>query len=124
MGRASASPAASRYGNRAAPRTSSFCSRSAHQSRTDGPQPARSNLQFEPHVAPSRIDPRPSSLALARIRQRLANCRIFTPAPPNHSAASVRDFCSGAYIVNGITYNVTFVDYSFGTGDITFNGDA
>jgi hypothetical protein len=27
-------------------------------------------------------------------------------------------------VVNGVTYNVTFVDYSFGTGDITFNGDA
>jgi transposase len=27
----------------------------------------------------------------------LLNCRIFTPAQPTNSAASLRDFCSGAY---------------------------
>jgi hypothetical protein len=27
-----------------------------------------------------------------------ANCRSFTPAQPNQSAASVRDYCSGFYI--------------------------
>ncbi|WP_292530396.1 hypothetical protein [Methylocystis sp.] len=27
----------------------------------------------------------------------MLNCRIFTPAQPTNSAASLRDFCSGAY---------------------------
>ena len=48
--------------------------------------------QFEPHVVPSRRVPRLSSLALARIRQRLLACRIFTPAQPSHSAASSEGF--------------------------------
>jgi len=30
--------------------------------------------------------------------QRAIYCRIFTPAQPDNPAASVRDFCSGAYI--------------------------
>jgi hypothetical protein len=35
--------------------------------------------------------------ALCRRRHRASSCRIFTPAQPTESAASTRDFCSGAY---------------------------
>ena len=92
MDRASASPAASTGGSPAVPRTSSSCSRSARRSQIDGPQPVRSDPQSEPHVVLSRRVPRPSSLALARIRQRLPACRIFTPAQPTHSVASSEGF--------------------------------
>jgi len=32
--------------------------------------------------------------------QRAIYCRIFTPAQPDNPAASVRDFCSGAYMLD------------------------
>ena len=35
--------------------------------------------------------------------QRTTCCRIFTPALPEYPAASVRDYCSGAY--NGVIDN-------------------
>ncbi|MBM3601540.1 MAG: hypothetical protein FJX35_25365, partial [Alphaproteobacteria bacterium] len=41
--------------------------------------------------------PRPSSLRPLPKPQRAICCRIFTPAQPDNPAASVRDFCSGAY---------------------------
>ena len=37
----------------------------------------------------------PSPFAVSRLRA--SSCRIFTPAQPTSSAASLRDFCSGAY---------------------------
>src|SRR5271163_3151569 len=39
--------------------------------------------------------PRPRPL-----RQRATCCRNFTPAQPDRPAASIRDFCSGAYTVS------------------------
>ena len=39
----------------------------------------------------------PSSPSPCRFPTRAICCRIFTPALPDHPAASVRDFCSGAY---------------------------
>ncbi|MBM3600155.1 MAG: hypothetical protein FJX35_18260, partial [Alphaproteobacteria bacterium] len=39
----------------------------------------------------------PSSLRPLPKPQRAICCRIFTPAQPDNPAASVRDFCSGAY---------------------------
>src|SRR5271167_2048196 len=67
MDQASVLPAASCARNPAALRTSSSCSRSADQSQTTAPPPARSAPQSEPHAVPSNRDPRPSSLALCRI---------------------------------------------------------
>src|ERR1700726_3037927 len=92
MGRALASPAASTADSPAAPRTPTSCRQSSDQHRTAVPPPACLNPQSEPHVVPSRRVPRPSSLALARVRQRLSHCRIFTPAQPNHSVASSEGF--------------------------------
>src|ERR1700730_5035164 len=92
MGRALASPAASIADSPAAPRTPTSCRQSSDQHRTAVPPPACLNPQSEPHVVPSRRVPRPSSLALARVRQRLSHCRIFTPAQPNHSVASSEGF--------------------------------
>src|SRR3974390_122932 len=92
MGRALASPAASTADSPAAMRTPTSCRRSSEQHRIAVPPPACLNPQSEPHVVPSRRVPRASSLALARIRQRLSDCRIFTPAQPNHSVASSEGF--------------------------------
>src|SRR5215472_7377239 len=92
MGRALASPAASTADSPAALRTPTSCRRSSDQHRIAVPPPACLNPQSEPHVVPSRRVPRASSLALARIRQRLSDCRIFTPAQPNHSVASSEGF--------------------------------
>src|SRR5215207_6102821 len=47
------------------------------------------HLQIEVHV----LHPPPS----ADSRQRAICCRSFTPAQPTDSAASLRDYCSGAY---------------------------
>ena len=96
MDQASASPAASCARNPAAPRTSSSCSRSADQSQTDEPPPARSAPQSEPHAEPSNRLPRPSSPALCRSRQRLSAAG-FLLRRNRYPAASVRDYCSGAY---------------------------
>src|SRR5271167_2175223 len=46
-------------------------------------------LQIEIHV----LHPSPS----AESRAKAICCRIFTPAQPERPAASVRDYCSGAY---------------------------
>jgi tripartite-type tricarboxylate transporter receptor subunit TctC len=43
-----------------------------------------------------RRAPPASTPALCRTRQRARQCRIFTPAQPTDSAASLRDFRSGA----------------------------
>src|SRR5579864_8346822 len=92
MGRASASPAASIADSPAAPRTPTSCRQFSDQHRTAVPPLACLIPRSEPHVVPSRRVPRPSSLAPARIRQRLSDCRIFTPAQPNHSVASSEGF--------------------------------
>src|SRR5580692_11736276 len=47
-------------------------------------------LQIEIHV----LHPSPS----AKSRAKAICCRIFTPAQPEGPAASVRDYCSGAYM--------------------------
>ena len=59
--------------------------------------PARSH-QSEPRAEPSRKAPLASSPS-PRCRRRHWGylCRTFTPAQPNKSAASVRDYCSGFY---------------------------
>ena len=80
-----------------APRTSSSCSRSADDPEPTGrspfAQPLNPNcmphLQIEIHV----LHPRP----LPNRRQKAICCRIFAPALPEYPAASVRDYCSGAY---------------------------
>src|SRR3974377_1853362 len=92
MGRVLASPAPSTADSRAVPRTPTSCRRSSDQSQTAARPLAYSAPQSEPHIVPLHRAPRPSSLALARIRQRLPGCRIFTPAQPNHSAASSEGF--------------------------------
>ncbi len=58
----------------------------------------RSGPQSEPHAAPSNGGSRPSSLTSADSRQKVMYCRIFTPAQLDYPAASLRDYCSGAYI--------------------------
>src|SRR5439155_13846123 len=98
MDQASASSAASCARNPVAPRTSSSCSRSADRSQTGVPLPARSGPQSEPHAEPSNRDPSPSSPPSANSRLRAISCRSFTPAQPHNPAASLRDYCSGAYI--------------------------
>jgi len=35
-----------------------------------------------------------------------SNCRSLTPAQPNQSAATVRDYCSGFYMLDSRIYNV------------------
>src|SRR6476646_3238161 len=97
MDQASASSAASCARNPVAPRTSSSCSRSADRSQTGVPLPARSGPQSEPHAEPSNRDPSPSSPPSANSRLRAISCRSFTPAQPHNPAASLRDYCSGAY---------------------------
>src|SRR6266498_2476478 len=97
MDQASASSAASCARNPVAPRTSSSCSRSADRSQTGVPLPARSGPQSEPHAEPSIRDPSPSSPPSANSRLRAISCRSFTPAKPDNPAASLRDYCSGAY---------------------------
>ena len=92
-----ASPAALIAGSPAAQKTPSSSRQFADQSQTAAPPPARSAPQPEPHIEPSHRAPLASSLALRRRRHRASNCRIFTPAQPTSSAASLRDFCSGAY---------------------------
>src|SRR5882724_8029093 len=98
MDQASASSAASCARNPVAPRTSSSCSRSADRSQTGVPPPARSGPQSEPHAEPSNRHPSPSSPPSADSRLRAIRCRSFTPAQPHNPAASLRDYCSGAYI--------------------------
>src|SRR5438552_10949989 len=98
MDQASASSAASCARNPVAPKTSSSCSRSADRSQTGAPPPARSGPQSEPHAEPSNRDPSPSSPPSANSRLRAISCRSFTPAQPHNPAASLRDYCSGAYI--------------------------
>src|SRR5271156_5471875 len=97
MDQASVLPAASCARNPAALRTSSSCSRSADQSQTAAPPPARSAPQSEPHpylqIEIHVLHPSPS----AESRAKAICCRIFTPAQPEGPAASVRDYCSGAY---------------------------
>src|SRR5882724_7588009 len=97
MDQASASSAASCARNPVAPRTSSSCSRSADRSQTGVPPPARLGPQSEPHAEPSNRDPSPSSPPSADSRLRAISCRSFTPAKPDNPAASLRDYCSGAY---------------------------
>src|SRR6516164_1809015 len=92
MAQAWASPAVLTAGSQAAPKIPTSCRRSSDRSQTVVQLPACLAPQFEPHVVPSRRVPRLSSLALARIRQRLLACRIFTPAQPSHSAASSEGF--------------------------------
>src|SRR5882724_6693057 len=101
MDQASASSAASCARNPVAPRTSSSCSRSADRSQTGVPPPARLGPQSEPHAEPSNRDPSPSSPPSADSRLRAISCRSFTPAKPDNPAASLRDYCSGAYNLDG-----------------------
>src|SRR3954468_15256968 len=102
MDQASASSAASCAHSPVAPRTSSSCSRSADRSQTGVPLPARSGPQSEPHAAPSNKHPSPSPPPSTDSRLRAISCRSFTAAQPHNPAASLRDYCSGAYIGNYI----------------------
>src|SRR4051794_9923555 len=97
MDQASASSAASCAHSPVAPRTSSSCSRSADRSQTGVPLPARSGPQSEPHAAPSNKHPSPSPPPSTDSRLRAISCRSFTAAQPHNPAASLRDYCSGAY---------------------------
>ena len=74
-----------------------ICRDALKLSQTAAPLPACSAPRSEPRIEPSHRVPLASSLALCRIRLRASGCRIFTPAQPTSSAASLRDFCSGAY---------------------------
>ena len=65
------------------------------RSRTAAPPPAGSTPRSEPHIEPARRAPPASSPALCRTRHRASSCRIFAPAQPTESAASLRDFWSG-----------------------------
>src|SRR5665647_2541244 len=84
----------------AAPRTLPFWKPFEDQAQTVGPPPARSSPRSEPHSEPVHIIPRPSSPALCQSMQRAICCRIITPAQPAYPAASVRDYSSGALIVD------------------------
>src|SRR3954454_14041169 len=97
MDQASASSAASCAHSPVAPRTSSSCSRSADRSQTGVPLPARSGPQSEPHAAPSNKHPSPSPPPSTDSRLRAISCRSFSAAQPHNPAASLRDYCSGAY---------------------------
>ena len=60
--------------------------------------------------------------------QRTTCCRIFTPALPEYPAASVRDYCSGAYSFIGsvlqgaATLIVLFVRFPITMSVIAFVG--
>ena len=45
----------------------------------------------------------------AERRQRALNCRSFTPAQPNQSAASVRDYCVLDLVANFLSFSNRFV---------------
>ena len=66
------------------------------RSQTAAPLPAGSDPQSEPHNEPEHRAPRPSSPGPCRLRQRPLAAG-FSPAQPGYPAASVRDFCSGAF---------------------------
>jgi hypothetical protein len=59
------------------------------QSQTAARPPARSSPQSERRSEPSHKAPPASSPALCRRRHRASSCRIFTPAQPTGSAASL-----------------------------------
>jgi hypothetical protein len=48
-------------------------------------------------IEPEHEAPRPSSPNPCRLPTKAICCRIFTPALLDYPAASVKDFCSGAY---------------------------
>src|SRR4051794_39753566 len=70
---------------------------SAGRSHIAAPLPAGSHPQSEPHNEPEHRAPRSSSPGPCRCPTKAICCRIFTPAQPDCPAASMRDFCSGAY---------------------------
>src|SRR6202040_3991441 len=98
MDQASAWLAASCARNPAVPKTSPSWRLSEDQSQIVVPPRDGLAPQSEPHSEPVHIAPRPSPPPSANPTQRAICCRIFTPAAlPESPAASVRDYCSGAY---------------------------
>ena len=67
------------------------------RSQSAAPPHAGLNPRSAPHGEPVHIAPSPSSLRPPPHRQKAICCRIFTPAQPEDPAASVRDYCYGAY---------------------------
>src|SRR3954447_21938446 len=95
MGRASDAPVVASAGTQAEPRTPASWLLSADRSQTAAPLPVGSDPRSVRRTEPFHKAPLPSSPALGRY----ASCRNFTPAQPDRPAASMRDFCSGAYML-------------------------
>src|SRR5690349_5074159 len=97
MGRASDAPVVASAGTQAEPRTPASWLLSADRSQTAAPLPVGSDPRSVRRTEPFHKAPLPSSPALGRYAKGLPCCRNFTPAQPDRPAASMRDFCSGAY---------------------------
>src|SRR4051794_16528102 len=97
MGRASDAPVVASAGTQAEPRTPASWLLFADRSQTAAPLPVGSDPRSVRRTEPFHKAPLPSSPALGRYAKGLPCCRNFTPAQPDRPAASMRDFCSGAY---------------------------
>src|SRR5437764_13169787 len=97
MGRASDAPVVASAGTQAEPRTPASWLLSADRSQTAAPLPVGADPRSVRRTEPFHKAPLPSSPALGRYAKGLPCCRNFTPAQPDRPAASMRDFCSGAY---------------------------
>src|SRR5205807_2406878 len=97
MGRASDAPVVASTGTQAEPRTPASWLLFADRSQTAAPLPVGSDPRSVRRTEPFHKAPLPSSPALGRYAKGLPCCRNFTPAQPDRPAASMRDFCSGAY---------------------------
>src|ERR1700730_12274201 len=98
MDQASAWPPASCARHPAAPRTSPSWRLSEGQSQIVVPPRDGLAPQFGPHSEPVHIAPRPSSPSPPRSDAKGYLLPYFcSGALPKYPAASVRDYCSGAY---------------------------
>src|SRR5437870_2282197 len=98
MGRASDAPVVASAGTQAEPRTPASWLLFADRSQTAAPLPVGSDPRSVRRTEHFNKPQLPSSPALGRYAKGLPCCRNFTPAQPDRPAASMKDFCSGAYI--------------------------
>src|SRR5207248_4476785 len=111
MGRASDAPVVASAGTQAEPRTPASWLLFADRSQTAAPLPVGSDPRSVRRTEPFHKAPLPSSPALGRYAKGLPCCRNFTPAQPDRPAASMRDFCSGAYMPDWIAAHVRAFAY-------------
>src|SRR5438270_1090163 len=123
MGRASDAPVVASAGTQAEPRTPASWLLSADRSQTAAPLPVGSDPRSVRRTEPFHKAPLPSSPRPRPLRQRATCCRNFTPAQPDRPAASMRDFCSGAYN-EATAERVPLVVEALGTAGVSRRADA